>query len=292
MNKNSFLIGVIGLGRMGYGIASNIIKNTSSSILVYDKDKAKSNKLKSEFGDRCIVCPDLTSIAQSAKVFFICLPLPRVSKEVIFGKNGILKYVKKDAVLIELSTLSPDDSLLINEKCKKKKVSYLESPIKGRENDARLGILHLEVGGAPNVYRRMRPLLKLFSKHIVYTGDVGSASTLKLLRNAPRYTNLILSFEILRLINLLKLNKRHQKILLDGILTNICWVWKRNIDNILAREITPSECIDIREKDTAMIKIFVRKYGRFPLIDLTEKVFSGYKNKDLNNIIKLLEKEL
>ncbi|MCG2702385.1 hypothetical protein L6273_04595 [Candidatus Parcubacteria bacterium] len=138
----------------------------------------------------------------------------------------------------------------------------------------------------------MKPLLKLFSKHIVYTGDVGSASTLKLLRNTPRYTNLIISFEILRLINLLKLNKRHQKILLDGILTNIYWVWKRNINSILTKQITPSECIDIREKDTAMIKKFTRKYGRFPLIDLTEKVFSGYKHKDQNNIIKLLEKEL
>lgn len=292
MNKDHYLIGIIGLGRMGYGIATNIIKNTSSPVFVFDKDKSKSDKLKSEFGDKCIICPNLASIALSAKVFFICLPLPRISKEVILGKNGILKSVTKDVVLIELSTLSPDDSLLINEKCKKNKVFYLESPIKGRENDAKLGILHLEVGGTLSVYRRMRPLLKLFSKNIVYTGGVGTASMLKLLRNAPRYTNLIISFEILRLINSLKLDKRHQKILLNGILANVYWVWKKNINNILAGKVTPSECIDIRIKDTAMIKKFASKYGHFPLIDLTEKVFSEYRLKNQNNIIKLLEKDL
>jgi len=284
-------IGIIGVGRMGYGIASNIVQRSNRIVYVYDKNSSKVICLNQEVGKRCKICSSLKDIAQRSSILFLCLPLPKISEEVIFKKNGILKWLKKGSIIIELSTLPPKISLTISHKCKIGGIKYLESPIKGRKSEAKLGILHLEIGGNIKVYKRIKPILKLFAKKTTYTGQVGSASTLKLLRNIPRYTNLILSFEMLRIINLLKLSQHHQKLLLQGIIDNVNWVWGKNLDNIIENKILPSDCIDIRVKDTLMINDFLKAYGRFPMMELARQAFSGYKSSKQNNIIKLIEKK-
>ena len=289
MNNKLSSIGIIGLGRMGYGIAANIISKSNKVIYVYDKDISKSLKLRSDFGTNCEVCSSLKDIVKKSTVILTCLPIPDISREVIIGKSGIAKLAIRGTIVVELSTLSPEESLLISVSCKKNGVFYLESPIKGRESDANLGIVHLEIGGTISLYRKVKPILELFAKKITYTGKIGSAATLKLLRNAPRYTNLILSFEILEIIKKIGLSRQHQKILLSGILDNVNWVWKKNIDNILAKKVSPSECIDIRTKDTLMIKKFVKKYGHFPVTELTHQIFSEYNLKKRDNVINLLE---
>src|SRR3990172_7095864 len=95
-------IGIVGLGIMGRGIASNFLKN-KYPLFVWNRTK----KAAEEFEKKgAVVCKSPAEVAKMAYFVFEITANDKSSKQVWTGKNGILSGAGPDSILIACATLS------------------------------------------------------------------------------------------------------------------------------------------------------------------------------------------
>lgn len=97
-------IGFIGLGRMGFPLASHLVQN-GLDVTAFDLNPTQIEKFIQLGGKNA---ENIQDIAKNVDVVFTMLPGPKQSKEVILGENGVLAHLAEGKYLIELSTIDTD----------------------------------------------------------------------------------------------------------------------------------------------------------------------------------------
>lgn len=172
-------IGIVGLGIMGRGIATNFLKN-NYPLYVWNRTISVSDK----FGKMgAIICASPAEVAQNADIVFEITANDKSSKQVWTGKNGILSGARADSILTVSATLSSQriDSLI--KLCKKKKVTFMDIALTGGRVGAETGSLTLLCGGNKQALEEIRPALEAISKKIFYFGPEGHGMKYKLILN-------------------------------------------------------------------------------------------------------------
>jgi 3-hydroxyisobutyrate dehydrogenase len=105
---------------------------------------------------------------------------PDVEK-VILGENGVIEGIQPDAVVIDMSTISPLATRKIAARLEEKKAHMLDAPVSGGEGGAIAGTLSIMVGGNAATLERCRPVLEAMGKTITYIGGHGMGQTTKLM---------------------------------------------------------------------------------------------------------------
>ena len=101
-----------------------------------------------------------------------------------FGKGGLIENPKANLVVIQCSTITPDESHRLTDLYTSKRVKTLSVPILGGISAAESGELVLIAAGAKTEYDQSESILKDISKQVFYIGsDHGTASILKLAVN-------------------------------------------------------------------------------------------------------------
>src|SRR2546423_8408816 len=100
-------LGWIGLGHMGSRIATRL-RNAGLPLMVYDRDRSKTDELVSRGAERATSPAEL---AARADVIFSCVPDSAAVRSVYFGADGVLHGVKPGARIVEMSTVAPETSL-------------------------------------------------------------------------------------------------------------------------------------------------------------------------------------
>ena len=120
-------IGFIGIGTMGLPMASNII-NKGYSLSFYDPfvNSESVNTLEKLGG---IQKSSLSELSQNVEIIITMLPNGDNVKEVCFGKNGLIYQDNKNFVLIDMSTINPNDSIFINEELNKNNIKMFDAPV-------------------------------------------------------------------------------------------------------------------------------------------------------------------
>ncbi|MEM3828832.1 MAG: NAD(P)-dependent oxidoreductase [Conexivisphaerales archaeon] len=179
-------IAFIGLGRMGGGFASNLLKK-GYILNLYDADQAVAEKFKKTKG---IICTSIEECVTDADYVFTSLPNSNIVKEVYLGVGGILSSIKKKSTLIELSTIDTVTSLDIEARSRKMGHEYLSVMIGKGPDQAERGESPLFVGGAEETFRKNERLLKEIGNHIYYFGSVEKSIAFKLISNLIGMANL------------------------------------------------------------------------------------------------------
>ncbi len=182
MNDNS--IGFIGLGNVGSKVANNIIDN-GYNLFVYDLDKKKSNVLVSK---GATFCNSLSELASKVTVIITCLPSPKSVKKVILE---CMPSINKKHLWIEMSTTDEQEMKNLSKLFHKKNANVLEAPITGGQHKAESGNISVLVGGNRRSFKRSFPILSCIGYQILHCGDIGSASTLKVVTNYLASINLL-----------------------------------------------------------------------------------------------------
>jgi len=94
-----------------------------------------------------------------------------------------LAGVKRDAVLIESSTVSPPWIQELAAAATHAGCTLIDAPVTGSKTHAASGQLRFLVGGDAATLERVRPVLEAMSGEIVHIGPVGSAARVKLINN-------------------------------------------------------------------------------------------------------------
>jgi len=105
-------------------------------------------------------------------------------------------------VVIDMSTISPVATREIAESLAARGASMLDAPVSGGEKGAIEGTLSIMVGGAPEVFDRVLPILRTLGQNIVYMGDHGAGQVTK------ACNQLVLSLTILGVAEALALARK------------------------------------------------------------------------------------
>lgn len=172
-------IALFGLGTMGTGMASNLIK-AGFSLTVYNRTAAKAQPLISA-GARLASSP--AEAAKGAVILISMLADDAASREIWTGENGALAAVAPGAILIESSTVSPAWIAQLAALAAAQSAELIDAPVTGSRAQAEAGQLCFLVGGSEGALQTATPALKAMSKDIVHLGPVGSGAKMKLINN-------------------------------------------------------------------------------------------------------------
>src|SRR5690606_11205918 len=169
-------VGWIGLGIMGKPMARNLLK-AGYPLTVYNRSRAAVEELAAE-GATPAASP--AEVARQAdRIFTMVTDSPDV-EQVVLGPQGVLEGAREGAILIDMSTISPQVSRRIAQEAAAKGVQALDAPVSGGDVGAREGTLSIMVGGDREAFEAVLPLFQVLGKTITYVGPAGSGQEVKL----------------------------------------------------------------------------------------------------------------
>lgn len=169
-------IAVIGTGLMGKPMAEKLYKSGYDTI-AYNRSPEKLTSL-AEVGVETVT--DVRQALEKSEYIILMLSDAGAIAQVLLSDNLSLL---KNKIVIQMATISPQQSRELEKTMTEAGASYLEAPVLGSIPQVKSGELLVMVGGDNNLYNQSLDIFQVFGEKPLYTGDVGTASALKLALN-------------------------------------------------------------------------------------------------------------
>ncbi len=172
-------IGFIGIGLMGRHMALHLLK-AGHPLTVWNRTESKAQELLSA-GAAWADSPK--AVARDSDVLITMVTDSAASEEVSCGSNGVLDGSHEGMIFIDMSSIAPQMSRSIAERARPKGVSMLDAPVTGNPKVAAAGTLGIMIGGPADIFESCLPIFEIMAAKIVYAGENGMGTTLKLINN-------------------------------------------------------------------------------------------------------------
>ncbi len=237
-------IGFIGLGIMGKPMSKNLLK-AGHELVVYD---IVPERVKEVAAAGAAAGKSSKDVGERTEVIITMLPDGPDVEAAVLGPEGVLAGAKKGAVLIDMSSINPLVSQKIGAACAAQGVEFLDAPVSGGEPKAIDGTLAIMVGGKPEVFERMKPILECMGASVVLTGDVGAGNVTKLANQIIVACNIAAMGEALVLATKAGLNP---EVVFDAIKGGLAGsaVLNAKAPMVIARNFQPGFRIRLHQKD-------------------------------------------
>src|SRR6202012_3254133 len=172
-------IAFIGVGNMGGPMARNLLKS-GDGVTAFDLSAAALKPITDAGGKSAATALDAV---KSADVVITMLPAGAHVRGVYLEKESILTAAKKDALLIDCSTIDIDSARAVHEAAEKAGFDFLDAPVSGGTGGAEAGTLAFMCGGSAQAFARAEPILETMGKRIVHAGGAGAGQAAKICNN-------------------------------------------------------------------------------------------------------------
>lgn len=173
-------IGMIGLGLMGLGIATNIVKKGYALTAMAHAGNQPLGELMAAGAQTAATAQ---AVAQASDVVILCVNGSAQVEAILAGDHGLLAGLREGMTVIDCSTSMPESTLQVSAQLALRGVRFMDAAMTRTPNEAMLGRLNLLVGGDASLLDVCRPLLSTFAENIVHAGAVGAGHRMKLLHN-------------------------------------------------------------------------------------------------------------
>ncbi|MCL6417494.1 NAD(P)-dependent oxidoreductase [Aestuariirhabdus sp. Z084] len=173
-------IAMAGVGNMGIGIASNILKAGYPLGFLQRQSNRPTHHLVKK---GATVFTRRLQLGQQADIVILCVTGAADVDTVLFDSQGIADGLHPGAIVIDCSTSLPDTSVMVARKLAERGIKFLDAPMTRTPREAAEGRLNLIVGGDTELLDLVRPLLETFAENITHAGPVGAGHRLKLVHN-------------------------------------------------------------------------------------------------------------
>ena len=172
-------IGFIGLGNVGGKLASSLLRN-KFNLTVRDLNK----KLTNEFQNKgAKIANSAKELAEQNDLIITCLPSPEICAEVMESADGVVNGLSKNKIWLEMSTTDETEVKRLGKLVLDKGATPLDAPVSGGCHRAATGNIAIFVGGERKIFDKILPVLTIMGKKILHTGELGTASILKVITN-------------------------------------------------------------------------------------------------------------
>ena len=168
-------IGFVGLGIMGQSMAGHLLA-AGHALRVYNRSADKAKALVEQ---GAVWCDTPGAAAAGSDVVITMVGYPRDVEQVWLGEDGILATAK-DALLIDMTTSSPELAQRLAREAAARGCRALDAPVSGGDIGAREARLSIMVGGDAGAFAEALPILQLMGKTIVHTGGPGTGQHTKM----------------------------------------------------------------------------------------------------------------
>jgi len=172
-------LGFVGLGVMG-GELVNRLLSKGHTVTGYNRTKTKSEWLL-KAGMKWADSP--RAVAAAADVVFSMVTNSGALEAIVEGPDGIFAGLEPGKVYVDISTVSPEYSRAVAEKVRAKGADMLDAPVSGSVITLQEGKLSVMVGGRPETFEKVKPILQDIGPKVTYVGGNGLALVLKIASN-------------------------------------------------------------------------------------------------------------
>ncbi|MDB3859312.1 NAD(P)-dependent oxidoreductase [Candidatus Pelagibacter sp.] len=172
-------VGFIGLGNVGGKLAGSLLRN-NFDLTVRDLDKNLTQSFK-DLGAK--VANSAKELAEQVDLIITCLPSPKICAEVMEAEDGVINGLTENKIWLEMSTTDEAEIKRISKKIIAKKAIPLDGPVSGGCHRAATGNIAIFVGGERKAFEKILPTLTVMGRKILHTGELGSATVLKVITN-------------------------------------------------------------------------------------------------------------
>ncbi len=180
-------IGFIGLGNVGGKLASSLLRN-KFKLTVRDLDKDHTKEFQNK---GAAIANSPKELAQQVDLIITCLPSPKICAEVMEGNDGVIAGISKNKIWLEMSTTDDSEIKRLGKLVKERDAIPLDGPVSGGCHRAATGNISIFVGGERNAFEKILPALTVMGRKILHTGELGSATVLKVITNYLASTHLV-----------------------------------------------------------------------------------------------------
>jgi 3-hydroxyisobutyrate dehydrogenase-like beta-hydroxyacid dehydrogenase len=173
-------IGMVGIGLMGHGIATNLQKHGYALNLFEHPGNQPLEALRAGGARGFASAQELA--AASDLVITVLTGSPQV-EAVVLGEGGLLQGLRPGSVVVDCSTAIPSSTERVAAAVQQAGARFLDAPMTRTPKEAAEGRLNLLVGGDAALLEECRPVLRCFSENITHVGPVGAGHSMKLLHN-------------------------------------------------------------------------------------------------------------
>jgi 3-hydroxyisobutyrate dehydrogenase-like beta-hydroxyacid dehydrogenase len=285
-------ISYLGLGTMGSGMASNLLK-AGYNLTVWNRSPEKCEPFARK-GARIADSP--ANAVRDVELVMYSFSNDEAVEDVVFGTNGILSGSKAGQIAIDMSTVMPATSLRQLAAYAKRGVDFLDAPVFGSKSESAQAKLWIMAAGNRAIFETVKPVLERLGQTVHYFGKNGNAAAMKLVGN------LIVALELEALSEGLVLAQK-AGLDLDTVMEVVNVADFRspllvsNGRNILKRDFSPSFALKLMLKDAGLIEKFSEELQspapglRVIKKNLASAVALGFGNENASAVIKALEKE-
>ncbi|MEE6497627.1 hypothetical protein FKM82_002793 [Ascaphus truei] len=190
-------IGFLGLGLMGSGIVSNLLK-MGHTVTVWNRtaEKKTTGGIHSEGGDqdenrKC----DLfiqeganlgrtpAEVVSTCDITFACVADPKAAKDLVLGPSGVLQGIRPGKCYVDMSTVDPETVAEVAQVIVSRGGRFLEAPVSGNQQLSNDGMLVILAAGDQGVYEDCSSCFQAIGKASFFLGDVGNAARMMLILN-------------------------------------------------------------------------------------------------------------
>jgi len=173
-------LGFIGLGIMGMPMARHLLE-AGHEVALWSVTAGKAEKLLSHGAAK--ICKSPAEVAQKSDVVFLCVGDTGISRETIFGEDGLAADPRAGSVIVDCSSISPSVSKQIAKELRSRGIEFLDAPVTGSKNGAESGNLTFMVGGDRAVFERVKVYCLAMGTNLYYCGANGMGLHAKLSQN-------------------------------------------------------------------------------------------------------------
>ncbi len=282
-------VGFIGLGLMGGPMAANVAR-AGYPLTVYNRTTNKTEPLKALGAS---VAPSPKEVAKNSETIITMLSDAAAVKTVLEGDNGLLAGAEAGTVLIDMSTVAPDQSQAVGAMLAEHDIKMLDAPVGGSTGPAKEGALSIVVGGEEAVFEAHKELLGVMGKDVFYLGPQGSGATMKMAFNLIVASQMISLAEAMLLAIKGGIDARVAGEILAGRNFSSGLI-RRKVENIVNADYAPAFPLKHMQKDLGlMVRTGDRSGVALPATSATHQIFTaartrGHADEDFSAVFSLL----
>ena len=272
-------IAFVGIGVMGQGMVRNLMKH-GHTLHVHSRRKESAEAV---IGEGAVWHDTLSSCAQAADVVITIVGYPKDVEQVYFAEGGILQNARPGAVLIDMTTTSPQLAERIAEAARKQGMHALDAPVSGGDTGARNGTLAIMVGGERPVFDQCVPVFECMGKSIRYQGEAGMGQHTKMANQIAIAGTIAGAAEAVAYAKAVGLNQEEMLAAITGGAAG-SWQLQNNGPKMVSGDFAPGFFIKHFIKDMALAHAEAEARGqKLPVLDQVLNTYQAMEAKGLGD---------
>lgn len=253
-------VAVIGLGSMGFGMASSLLR-CGHSVVGYDPSAAAIEKLAAT---NARISKSPGDAAANASVVLCVVVNSAQTDAVLFGNDGVFPMMPSGSVFISSATMAPSEAKRLSSRLAEREILYLDAPISGGAAKAASGALTIMASGSPSAFAQARLVLDAIAAKVYRLGDEpGIGASVKMINQHLAGIHIAAACEAMVLASKLGLDLSTVYEVITASAGN-SWMFENRVPHILDGDYRPLSSVEIFVKDLGILQDMARA-ERYPV---------------------------